>query len=262
MLRGGGTKRATILLYFCGSADLSFMPFSPQRALQSKKLNPDRKFSARNLQSPIEIFNLNRKFQSPSFHLRGPRSVQRRARSKISVHDRSLNVFNPEGCDRIFSIPGPSGSCEPVDPLQGSKSPKSGKEGFGAQKTPLSHRLRKGRFESKKSPFLYRAPQGKWGFSDSKRPSLGRWEMGVFGPRNPLFPILGILTPVRGRRVRNLFPDPSFSSYAAKRIFFPTLSFFFFFFSLSLSLHLQQNDPCFYLKTCIPLKGTPMKHTA
>ena len=54
------------------------------------------------------MFNLDRKFlQSPSFHLRGPRSVQRRARSKISTHDRSLEIFNPEGRDRIFSIPGP-----------------------------------------------------------------------------------------------------------------------------------------------------------
>ena len=34
--------------------------------------------------------------------------LQRRARSKISIHDRSLEIFNPEGCDRICSIPGPS----------------------------------------------------------------------------------------------------------------------------------------------------------
>ena len=75
-----------------------------QRALRSKKFNPDRKF-----QSRLEIFNPDRNFQSLSFHLRGPRSVQRRARSKISIHDRSLEIFNPEGRDRIFSIPGPSG---------------------------------------------------------------------------------------------------------------------------------------------------------
>ena len=81
-----------------------------QRALRSEKsipienCNPGSKFSI-----PIEIFNLDRKFQSPSFYLRGPRSVQRRARSKISIHDRSLEIFNPEGRDQIFSIPGPSG---------------------------------------------------------------------------------------------------------------------------------------------------------
>ena len=27
----------------------------------------------------------------------------------MSIRDRSLEIFNPEGCDRIFSIPGPSG---------------------------------------------------------------------------------------------------------------------------------------------------------
>ena len=89
-----------------------------QRALRSKKksipienFNPGSKFSI-----PIEIFNLDRKFQSPSFYLRGPRSVQRRARSKISIHNRSLEVFNPEGRDRMFSIPGPSGKMKSALP--------------------------------------------------------------------------------------------------------------------------------------------------
>ena len=54
----------------------------------------------------------------------------------------------------------------------------------------------------KKSPFsLWRSVE-KWGFFDSKHPFLGHWEMGVFWPRNPLFPISAILTPVGGRRVR------------------------------------------------------------
>ena len=53
-----------------------------------------------------------------------------------------------------------------------------------------------------KSPFSLWSPVEKWGFFDSNRPFLGSWEMGVFWPRNPLFPILGILTPVQGRRVR------------------------------------------------------------
>ena len=37
----------------------------------------------------------------------------------------------------------------------------------------------------------------------SRGPFLGHWEMGVFGPRNPLSPILAILTLVGGGRVRN-----------------------------------------------------------
>ena len=59
---------------------------------------------------PIEHFSLDRRFQSRCFYLRGTPGVQRRARSKISIPDRSLEIFNPEGRDRIFSIPGPSGN--------------------------------------------------------------------------------------------------------------------------------------------------------
>ena len=58
----------------------------------------------------VEIFKRDRKFQSRSFYLRAPRGVQRRAWSKISIHDRSLKIFNPKGRDRFFSIPGPSGT--------------------------------------------------------------------------------------------------------------------------------------------------------
>ena len=63
---------------------LRFSPHS-QRALRSKKFNPDRKF-----QSWLEIFNpdrnfkRDRKFQSRSFYFQGPADVQKRARSKIS----------------------------------------------------------------------------------------------------------------------------------------------------------------------------------
>ena len=41
----------------------------------------------------------------------------------------------------------------------------------------ISQCTRNGRFESKKSPFLYTALQGKWGYFDSKRPFLGHWEI-------------------------------------------------------------------------------------
>ena len=94
------------------SASVSVLEPS-QRALRSKKFNPDRKF-----QSRLEIFNLDRKFLNPRSKISIPQCVSiygallvlpRRARSKISIHDRSLEIFNPEGRDRIFSIPGPSG---------------------------------------------------------------------------------------------------------------------------------------------------------
>ena len=79
-------------------------PCDRKNSIPIENFNPGSKFSI-----PIIFFNLDQKFQSPSFHLWGPPSVQRRARSKISIHDRSLEIFNPEGRDRIFSIPGPSG---------------------------------------------------------------------------------------------------------------------------------------------------------
>ena len=91
------TQKTRILILHRGPCDR-------KNSIPIENFNPGSKFSI-----PIEAFNLDRKFQSPSFHLRGPRSVQRWARSKISIHDRSLEIFNPEGRDRIFSIPGPSG---------------------------------------------------------------------------------------------------------------------------------------------------------
>ena len=82
-----------------------------QWALRLNKFNPDRKF-----QSWLEIFNLDRKPQSRSknsiprsFYLQALLVLQRRARSKISIHDRSLDIFSPEGRDQISLIFGPSG---------------------------------------------------------------------------------------------------------------------------------------------------------
>ena len=92
--------------------------------------------------------------------------------------------------------------CESVRPLQGSKSPKSGKEGFGSKNSHFPVSQKWARWD-KKSPFSLWSPVKKWGFFVSKRPFLGHWEMGVFWPRNPLFPILAILTPVGGGRFRN-----------------------------------------------------------
>ena len=54
----------------------------------------------------------------------------------------------------------------------------------------------------KKIPISLQGSTRNWGFFDSKRPFLGHLEMGVFWPRNPLSPILAILTPVGGGRFR------------------------------------------------------------
>ena len=82
-------------------------------------------------------------------------------------------------------------------PPSGVKSPKSGKEGLGVKKTPISPH-RKGHFESKNSHF-HCGFQGLFG----SEPFLGWLEMGVFDSETLLFRFWGILAPVEGGRVRN-----------------------------------------------------------
>ena len=74
-------------------------------------------------------------------------------------------------------------------PLTGVKIPKIGKLGFGVKEFPCPNAPEKGAL-SQKSPSLYRVPQEKWGFFDSKRPFLGPLEMEVFDPAT-LFPNFG-----------------------------------------------------------------------
>ena len=70
-----------------------------------ENFNPGSKFSI-----SIENFNLDQKFQSRGVSIYGALLLSpRRARSKISIHDRSLEMFNPEGRDQNFLILGPSG---------------------------------------------------------------------------------------------------------------------------------------------------------
>ena len=74
-----------------------------QRALRSKNFNPDRKFESwlENVQSQ-SIFAV--------FLCTGPSWCYREGLDrKISIHDRSLEIFNPaEGRDQFFLIFGPS----------------------------------------------------------------------------------------------------------------------------------------------------------
>ena len=77
-------------------------------------------------------------------------------------------------------------------PLTGVNIPKIGKRGFRSQTTPISPHHRK-------SPFLYRAPQGKWGVFLTQRAlfwGTGKWE---FLTPNPSFPDFGDFDPCRGR---------------------------------------------------------------
>ena len=83
-----------------------------QRALRSKKFNPDQKF-----QSWLENFNPRSKFSSAtenfnprSFHFRGPRSVQKRARSKKIQSAIDHSKFSiPKAAIEFFQSPGPLG---------------------------------------------------------------------------------------------------------------------------------------------------------
>ena len=100
----------------------------------------------------------------------------------------------------LFAYP-----CERVRPVQGPKSPKSGKEGLGV-KTSHFPVPQKWALWVKKTHFSTGLHKENGDFLGSKRPFLGHWGMGVFRPRNPLLPILVILTPVGGGRVRKPIP--------------------------------------------------------
>ena len=90
-------------------------------------------------------------------------------------------------------------------PLTGVKIPKIGKRGFRSQKTPISPHTRKGRLESKTPHFPCGALYRNGDFST--RDPFSDFLVGNGGfltPKPSLFPILGILTPVRGKRIRNV----------------------------------------------------------
>ena len=96
----------------------------------------------------------------------------------------------------------PRGShCESVCPLQGSKTPKSGKEGFGVKKPPFPPTPEKG-VSSRKIPISLQGTTGKMGIFRLKTPFSGVGGNGGFLTPKPSFPDLGFLTPVRGKRIR------------------------------------------------------------
>ena len=81
---------------------------------------------------------------------------------------------------------------------QGSKTPKSGKGGFGVKKPPFPPTPEKG-VSSQKSPFLFRAPPGRWRFFDLGRPFLGWGGDGGFLAPKPPFPDFGVFDPCKGQ---------------------------------------------------------------
>ena len=87
-------------------------------------------------------------------------------------------------------------TCESVRPVQGSKSPKSGKEGFGVKKLPCPSAPEMGALSHFPCGALWR--HGDFLTQSAHFRGTGKWEF--FG--HPLFPILAILTPVPGGRFR------------------------------------------------------------
>ena len=88
-------------------------------------------------------------------------------------------------------------------PLAGSKSPKSGKEGFGVKKHPFPTTPEKG-VPSPKIPIFLVVLCIEMGIFWLRAPFWGGRKWGGFLTPKPSFPILGILTPVRGKRIPNV----------------------------------------------------------
>ena len=76
-------------------------PFSSPRSIPIENINPGLTCSI-----PIQTYNLDTEFEPRCFYLQGPPGVQKRLRSKKSIHNRPLEILNLEGSDRICSIAG------------------------------------------------------------------------------------------------------------------------------------------------------------
>ena len=80
-------------------------PSDRKNSIPIESFNPGLKFSI-----SVENSNLDRKFQSCDVSIYGALLVlQRRARSEISIHDQSLEIFNPEAAIKFFQSLGPLG---------------------------------------------------------------------------------------------------------------------------------------------------------
>ena len=135
-----------------------------------------------NFDNPHHPYDFNRSMP--------PNMSELRMRKK---HKKKYHIKN-EGAPSIALILYVEGS-EPPDPAQGSKPPKSGKEGFGVEKPPFPTAQEKGGL-SQKNPIFSTGREGKWGFSTPK----------------PSFPDFGDLDPCAGSGVRKWrAPSPLFS---------------------------------------------------
>ena len=96
--------------------------------------------------------------------------------------------------------------CESVCPLQGSKTPKSGKEGLGVKKPHFPPPPQKGRLKSKNPDFALFWGGGKWGFLTPK----------------PFFPDFWVFYPCEGQTDSQVCGCKS-GSQRVKTFFYPLL---------------------------------------
>ena len=87
-------------------------------------------------------------------------------------------------------------TCEPVGPLQGSKSPKSGKEGFGVKKLPFPNSPEKGALSQKNPHFSTGLHKENGDFSTQSALFWGDGTWEFFDPE-PSFPDFGDFDPCR-----------------------------------------------------------------
>ena len=102
--------------------------------------------------------------------------------------------------------------CERVGPVQGSKIPKIGKEGFGVQKLPFPKAAEKGDL-SQKIRISLQGSTRKMGIFRLKSPFSAALGNGSFWTPKPSFPDFGDFDPCAGPTRSQLERLPSLSSF-------------------------------------------------
>ena len=111
--------------------------------------------------------------------------------------EQVLGVCPPVLQELVLCVPFLHRSCKRVGPVQGSKSPKSGKEGFRVRKPPFPHAPEKGDL-SQKIPISLQGSTRKMGIFRLKVPFSGALGNGSFLTLKPSFPGFGDFDPCAG----------------------------------------------------------------
>ena len=141
--------------------------------------------------------------------------AQRCLNSATQPRSSCANLFGLRTCSKLRRSNTLAMLWNSPDPRQGPEPPFSGKRVSGSQNPHFpspSHGLEKGVFGQKILHFPCVPLQEKGGFlTENSLSSPGRAEMGVFGPRNPLFQKMGVRGSLWGRG------SPTLASQGARR---------------------------------------------